>query len=205
MNQFQSKGYNLIAPFYDDGIGLLFGRGIFDAQIHFLSKIPSNSKVLILGGGTGWLLVELLKRNSQVDICYIDSSEKMIGLARSKTTHFIEFICGTEKDIPPANSFDFIITNFYVDGFSYEVLKERIRFISTFLKPNAKWIVTDFVETGKKKHSRILWLVHLFFRILIKHPNKNLVDWQKVFKEEGLTMRDQEDFNNGFIRTVVYS
>ncbi len=204
MAKTHSSGYNLIAPFYDDGVGVLFGKGIFDAQMHFISEIPPNSKVLILGGGSGWLLVELLKRTSPLEVCYVDASEKMIELARRKTQEQVEFICGTEEDIPN-HSFDFIITNFYVDGFSYPILKERINYISKFRKAGAKWIVTDFVETGKKKHSRILYFTHLFFRILIKHPNKKLVDWQGAFRDQGLRSDNQKDFNQGFIKTAVYS
>ena len=204
MSKIQSKGYNFIAPFYDDGVGLLFGKGIFDAQIHFLSKIPARSQVLILGGGSGWLLVELFKQVSEAHVCYIDASEKMIELAKEKTNERVEFICGTEKDIPN-RKFDFIITNFYLDGFSYPTLIQTIQHIAQFLNENGKWIATDFVVTGKKKHAIILWATHLFFRILVKHPNKRLVDWQKAFNKAEFKQEEIASFNQGFILTVIYS
>jgi tRNA (cmo5U34)-methyltransferase len=205
MSKIQSGGYDLIAPFYDDGVGLLFGKGIFDAQIHFLSIIPDRSRILILGGGSGWLLVELFKRVSNPVVCYIDASEKMIELSKAKMNEQVEFICGTEENIPN-RKFDYIITNFYLDGFSYPTLIAKIRHISQFLgDSNSKWIVTDFVETGKKKHKRILWFTHLFFRILIKHPNKELVNWQMALEEAGFKKIETAYFNQGFIQTVVYS
>ena len=185
MSKIPSSGYDLIAPFYDDGVGLLFGKGIFDAQLCFLSEVTAGSNVLILGGGSGWLLEELFKTKKNLRVIYIDASAKMIELARKKVNLPVEFICGTEMEIPENEVFDFIITNFYVDGFSQKSLDQNVAFIKRFLKEDGKWIVSDFVQTGKTKHRRKLWLIHLFFRILIKHPNHNLVDWQKAYGLSG--------------------
>lgn len=200
----QVGSYDILAPFYDDGIGVLFGKEIFDAQLFFLSDIQDFSSILILGGGSGWLLPELFKKVPNAKVCYIDASKNMIGIARTKTEHPVDFIRGTEFDIPN-QKFDYVITNFYVDGFDYEKLKEKIKFISGYIQPSGKWFVTDFVETGKTKHRLQLFLIHLFFRILIGHPNKNLVDWQKAFDEIGLATVKYEYFKNGFIKTIIYT
>ena len=205
MQGFRHSGYDYIAPFYDDAVGLLFGKDIFDAQICFFHLIPPGASVLVLGGGSGWILPELFTFHPGVRVWYIDASEKMISLARKKSANLsVQFIQGTEADIPQGMLFDVVITNFYVDGFSASVLPGKIRTIQQHLPPHGQWIVTDFVETGQRKHQLALWLTHVFFRILVNHPNRRLVNWIEAFRTSGLHLEKEKEFHQGFIKTMLY-
>ena len=206
MNNYSSSGYDKIAPFYDDMVGLIYGKDIFDAEIHFLDEIPVWANVLIIGGGTGWILLELIKLKPHCKIWYIDSSAKMMELSKRKMgdNKSIVFITGTEDDIPANKQFDIIITNFYLDGFSNEVLPIIIEKIEKQLRPNGKWLVTEFVDTGWKKHTFLLWLMHVFFKFICKHPNTRLVDWEPAFKLKGFVGLKEKNFYDGFIKSVVF-
>lgn len=201
------SGYDKIAPFYDDLVGLVFGKDIYDAQTCFFNEIPSGANVLIIGGGTGWILIGLIKLNPCCKIWYIDSSERMIGLARNKVNEnkSIVFIHGTETDIPVDVQFDTIITNFFVDSFSNEVLPSIIELIEKSLLLNGKWLVAEFVDTSKKKHQSLLWFMHVFFKWVCQHPNIRLVDWQEAFKSRSFLIVKEKDFHQGFIKSVVFS
>lgn len=199
------SGYDLIAPFYDDLAGLVFGKPLFDAQTFFFPEIPDQGNVLILGGGSGWILPILFKYKPQVKICYIDLSEKMIDRAKKNDpAKKIDFIVGTEGDIPEHYQFDTVILNFYVDGFPAEVLSSKLEWIYSHASENAIWLVTDFIETNQRMHRFVLWLTHIFFGLLIQHPNKHLVQWWKVFERSGFKISKEHTWSNGLIKSRVY-
>jgi len=116
------SNFDRVAPVYDTLARFVFGRNMHRAQTVFLKDIAPGGHVLILGGGTGWLLAELLSLNPNCKVLYIDASIRMIEMARRKTvgSSDIVFIHGTEKSIPPGLTFDAIITHFYLDLFDYE-------------------------------------------------------------------------------------
>ena len=111
------NGFNTIAKIYDTLAKIVFGRVIKKAQLHFLNEIPIEAKVLILGGGTGWILNSILKIRPAVEVWYIEASTKMISIAKKKVVGFnnIHFIHGTEQNIPVDQHYDVVITNFYFD------------------------------------------------------------------------------------------
>src|SRR4051812_8861289 len=77
-----NDNYNNIAIFYDQLSAFIFGKAIFNAQRFMLQMVPPCSTVLLVGGGTGWILEELAKKYpSGLKITYIDSSSKMILLS----------------------------------------------------------------------------------------------------------------------------
>ena len=98
MNNFDS-----VARIYDGLSNLIFGKAIRRAQTAYLSDIRPGANVLVLGGGTGWLLSELSKVNPTCKVWYIDASAKMIELSKEATrnaAHETVFIHGTEDSIP---------------------------------------------------------------------------------------------------------
>ncbi len=76
--------FDWIAPYYDWLTRLVFGRSIRRAQRHFLGQIPPGARVLVVGGGTGWLLVDLLKRPAVTHVTYLEASAVMLRLAQQK-------------------------------------------------------------------------------------------------------------------------
>lgn len=59
-NTLAGGNFNWVAPFYDALSFLVFGRRLQRAQTVFLDQIPAGASVLIVGGGTGWLLEQAL-------------------------------------------------------------------------------------------------------------------------------------------------
>ena len=207
MNRRLANGYDFISSFYDDIAGLIFGKSLFDAQTFFFSEIPDGGNVLILGGGSGWILPILFQQKPDINICYIDVSGKMLELAKKRTYPGgrVQFIQGTEESIPEDLQFDSVILNFYVDGFSPAQLPSRLMLINASMKKNATWLVTDFMPTHQLRHQFIVWLTHVFFRILIKHPNKRLAEWWKVFEQTGFVVKKERSWTDGLIKSLIYS
>jgi SAM-dependent methyltransferase len=198
--------FNKIAFVYDMIAALVFGKSIKRAQEYFLKDVPDTSIVLILGGGTGWLAKELLKKKPNCRIVYIDASSKMIELARKKTGNSaqINFIHGTEKDIPQIK-FDVVITNFFLDMFELGSLSNVTGRIKSSMEKDSIWIATDFIDEGKWWQKMLLKLMYAFFNRVSKIESRALPDWQDAIKVQAMKGVETRSYYAGFIRTVKYS
>jgi ubiquinone/menaquinone biosynthesis C-methylase UbiE len=200
--------FDRIAGFYDALARIVFGKHIADSQRHFLDAVNDGSKVLILGGGTGWLLAELLSRKHDCEVWYVEASQRMIALSEEKTGAVkknVHFIHGTEQSIPPGILFDFVITNFYLDLFSNESLSKVLSKIKMTMKENARWLATDFVYRGKWWQSVLLWIMYRFFRMMSSIEARSLPEWEQLTDEAGLITTQEKMFFGGFIKNAVMS
>jgi tRNA (cmo5U34)-methyltransferase len=200
------NGFDHIAGLYDTLARIVFGKRIVQSQRYFLEDIADGSKVLILGGGTGWLLAELLSRNPNAEVWYIEASQRMIALSREKVNDKgnVHFIHGTEQDIPAEISVDFVITNFYFDLFSNEALKKIVPEIATRMKENARWIATDFVYEGTWWQSALLQAMYWFFRTVDAIESTRLPAWQEALRQAGWVPLKKKFFFRGFIKAALY-
>lgn len=203
-NESISKGFNRLAPFYTFLTRLVFGKQLERAQYHFLNSVNTHDQVLILGGGTGTLLNTLLTLKPTVNVDYIDVSSKMIALARRKINPAatVNFITGTEQNIPD-QTYDVVITNFYLDLFPEETLKTVIQKIKPHLKADGQWLVTDFVY-NKFWHKVMLWIMYRFFRITTGIEAGKLPAWEIELKQAGLSLKNSKGFFGQFIKSSHY-
>jgi tRNA (cmo5U34)-methyltransferase len=200
------NGFDHIAGLYDTLARIVFGRRIVQAQRYFLEDVADGSKVLILGGGTGWLLGELLSHKPNVEVWYVDASQRMIALSREKINDKgnVHFIHGTEQDIPSEISVDIVITNFYLDLFSNEALKKILPDIATRMKENARWIATDFVYRGTWWQAALLQVMYWFFRAVGAIESSRLPAWEEALQQAGWIPMKEKMFFRGFIKTAVH-
>ncbi len=201
----KSNDFDKLAFIYDQLARLVFGKSMVESQKHFLNAIPEGSRILILGGGTGWILMELLKIKKEMSVCYIEASAKMIDIAKARLNRDerIQFIHGTESDIPSDSQFDFIITNFYLDLFTNESLKIVIGKIGNSLAPQGKWIATDFTS-NQWWHRVMLKVMYFFFNVTCNIESKKLPEWSKEFQAISAKQLDSKKFYGGFIQTTIF-
>ncbi|MHB8261402.1 MAG: class I SAM-dependent methyltransferase [Bacteroidia bacterium] len=172
--------YNSIARFYDVLSKLVFNSSIQKAQIGLLPLIPAKCKLLIVGGGTGWILEEITKLYpSNLEITYIDSSSKMIKYAkkRSYASNNIRFMEATIESISlQANSFDIIITSFFADGFSQLNWQQVFTKLDASLQPKGIWLYTDFQLNAQSPlwQRLLIKLLYLFFKITCRIQTQQL-------------------------------
>jgi tRNA (cmo5U34)-methyltransferase len=200
------NGFDAIAKMYDGLARIVFGRSIRNAQLYFLNQIPIDADILILGGGTGWILNEILKLNPSCRIWYVEASAQMISRSKKRAEGYsnIYFVHGTEDDIPSAQNFDVVITNFYLDLFANEKLPEVIDKILPRLKTDFRWLATDFIDEGKWWQRTMLKLMYSFFAITANIASRQLPDWCVIFENSGLHQIDSKLFYSGFIKTSIF-
>jgi ubiquinone/menaquinone biosynthesis C-methylase UbiE len=200
----KSNDFDKLAFVYDKIAHVIFGKSIVQSQIFFLHEIPEGSRVLILGGGTGWILEKLMEAKPSVEVCYIEASQNMISLARGRMQNHkrIQFIHGTENEIP-SEAFDAVITNFYLDLFEGQSLKQVLQKIKRSLAPNSKWLIADFVDKNWW-HRLMLKIMYLFFTATTKIEAGKLPDWNTAVVQMGGTKRDSKFFYGDFIETAIF-
>jgi ubiquinone/menaquinone biosynthesis C-methylase UbiE len=124
------NNYDPLARYYDFLSRLVYGRTQVDAQVQMLDQVRPGDKLLIVGGGTGWILETLaaLYPNG-LQITYVEPSKVMIRLARRRKRggHTISFVELPIEQFVTDERFDCILTGFLFDNFSQEHTEATIR------------------------------------------------------------------------------
>lgn len=200
-----NSGFDFLAPVYDSLARLVFGKSIVTSQTWFLDQVPPKANVLILGGGTGWLLTELVKQNPSCAVWYVEVSANMLERTRSRLLHDqVYLIHGTEDDIPPNILFDVIITNFYLDLFSEDKLEKLILQISNQTHSSSRWLITDFVNRGIWWQQGMLKIMYFFFRSICNIEAKRLPDWTRCLNKHRWVETHSRNWYGAFIKNTVW-
>lgn len=199
--------YDNSASFYDRLSRLVFGKALVKAQIWLLPRIPKNAKVLIVGGGTGWLLEEITKLHpTGLSITYVEISAKMMALSHKRNIgdNHVEFINKAVEDAGLPTGFDVVITPFLFDNFTEDILIGVFQHIHQSLKPGGLWLNTDFQLTGKWWQYAILKSMLLFFKVLCGVPAWRLPDVGNQFSKFGYEVIEEKTFFGDFVVSKVY-
>ena len=208
------SGFDFVAPFYDSLAGLVFGRAIRDAQIIFLNMIPRQSRILIIGGGTGWILPELFTHSSPARIVYLEASPKMLNLARQQIINPVQEACtefrlGSEKNIRPEEKFDAVISHFFLDLFLPDQLTDITNIIFKSLRPGGFWLIADFIRTPGRSirpicNRILIKSMYAFFRVLSRISAAALPNWEEKLTEFAMEPQKSAFFYHRLIKSVIY-
>lgn len=209
------SGFNFLAPIYDFASYLFFGNSILHSQTFFFSEFKKCKNILVFGGGTGKLLIELIKRDISEHYCYVDISDKMIEKTRARLKKSfpeklinVHFICGTSNDIGSNNNFDLIITPHILDCLSAEELPIVLRQLKSNLIPGEKWLFTDFniPENRKSKlfSSIKIRMMYFGFNIICGLGIKKLPDFEKEFERLNYIVENEKYFLNSLLVSRIY-
>jgi len=202
-----AANYNNSAWFYDGLSRLVYGHALIDAQVYLLQFVPANSSVLIVGGGTGWILEELTKINpSGLRITYIEIAADMMARSRQRHTGLNEvyFINDAIENSSLNAKFDVVITPFLFDNFTAATTQKVFNHIHQVLKPGAIWLNADFQLTGKWWQNVLLKSMFLFFRVLCDVEASELPDVEGQFRLFEYNAVDERSFYGDFIMARVY-
>jgi len=201
------SNYDNSAVFYDQLSRMIFGKALVRAQLYLLRQVPPNSSVLIVGGGTGWILEELSTIHySGLNITYVEISSRMTALAQKRNTGInqMTFINDAIENTSVNDSYDVIITPFLLDSFTEETLEKAFAHMHQQLKPKGLWLFTDFQLTGKLWQKLMLKSMYFFFRLLCGIETTSLPKIDHQFYKRGYKILFTKTFYGEFIVSTKY-
>lgn len=204
------NNYNKIASYYDFLAKLVFGKSLINAQKDQLVYIPAKSKILIVGGGTGWILEEIANvRAEGLSIDYVEASSKMIGIAKKRKigANMVNFLCSRMENLEETNKYDVVITPFIFDNFEEEQVLTNFLLINQSLKSCGYWLFSDFCVRSKTYlnwKNVLLRTMYLFFRLMAKVQTKRLIDIAPIFDGGNFELIIERWYYKKMIRAAVY-
>jgi len=204
------NNYDPIARYYDVLSRMVFFRAQLRAQTDQLEFIPAGSRVLIAGGGTGWILEEIAKVHpSGLQLTYIEISGKMLELSKKRDIkdNTIHYIHAAAEDFKTGDSYDVIITAFLFDNFSAEKVGVVFSDFNALLKPGGKWLFADFYDTAASSkwwQRYLLKLMYFFFRQISNIEASSLINTEHHFDSQSYEQVKSRYYYGGFIKSIVY-
>jgi hypothetical protein len=202
------NGFNRIAPYYDFLKRVVFGNAMPESQQYFFDRLPAGN-ILVLGGGSGEILVPLFSAQPRCRVWYVEASSQMLAMtARNTPAPFssqVTLVHGTEDSIPEDVSFDAVITNFFLDLFAEGPLLAACQKVAARLEDRSLWIVTDFVDGGRWWQRLMLRVMYRFFRMTCRIDAVQLPAWQLQLGRLGFRQMASRAFYGGFICSAVYT
>lgn len=204
------NNYDPLARYYDFLSRLIYGRTQIDAQIQMLDQVRPGDRLLIVGGGTGWILEKLAEMYPEgLQITYVDPSRVMMRLARRRRRGglSISFVQQPIEEFTTGGRFDCILTGFLFDNFRQEHVEGIIRRLDALLVNGGYWLNADFYYTPKggtwwqwlMLHS-MYWIIGSICRV----EASKLPDMEVCFAAVGYEVVRRAFYYQGFIQGVVY-
>ncbi|WKK75918.2 class I SAM-dependent methyltransferase [Marivirga salinae] len=193
--------FNRIAFLYDFLKRLIFSQQLEKAGKYFLDTIPSSSKILIIGGGTG----EILKNfNSSHHITYLELSEVMIRKAKKVNSNSrIEFVQADILEWTTNDKFDYVISPFILDCFDEMQLDQIFSGLKNLLNKEGSWIQTDFYPKNRG-HKLLINIMYLFFNWATNLKVKKLADFDSLFKKYNFIFKRKALFYHSMVESRIY-
>lgn len=207
--------FDLVAPVYDNLAALVFGGAIRRAQLELLPELGDARSALILGGGTGWFLLELLGRSAVERVLYIEKSKAMLDRSRelisARAPHWlsrVDFRLGTEDSLTEADGpVDLVVTNFYLDLFNNLNCAGIIERLEGLLSPAGRWLFVDFhtPELGWERLAAkaLFKLMYAFFVVTSRIEARKPPHYEPTFHRLGLRIASEQTFYRTMIRARV--
>ena len=216
VNDKKNNNFDWVAPIYDALAFAVFGRRLQQAQTVFLQNstdtpIQAGASVLLVGGGTGWLLEYIVRHCQPKRVVYLELSAQMVARASRRMVRHavpgsVEFWVGDVASFATNERFDVLITPFLLDLFTEEALRQRVLpHLRQALKPGGQWLVTDFVQPQSVWQKLLLRAMIAFFRLTAGIEIQTLADWQRLLAESGLTQQKRQLQVGGMVSTEVWT
>lgn len=204
----KTNNYDFIAPYYDRLSRMLFFKSQTKAQKEQLSFIENNQKILIVGGGTGWILEEIANIRQNLQITYVEISANMLELAKKRKcgNNKVNFVHLPIEHFTDNVNYDVILTAFLFDNFGKDKVEYVFLALHQKLKKKGVWLFSDFSDHYKTNIWQyfLLKLMYLFFGKVSSVAATELINMSPYFIEKGYASITEKYYYGSFIKAVVY-
>lgn len=186
--------FDPLAPFYRAMETFTAGGKLQRCRVAFLDEIPVPRRALLAGEGHGRFLPECVKRFPDTRILVVDSSERMLEIARNSVSSMnVDFLHVDFLDWEgPHGAFDLIVTHFFLDCFPPDELATVVGKLEILAAPRADWLLADFqMADGMAAGLRsrvILAMLYRFFRVVSGLKARVLTPPDALIRDAGFSL-----------------
>ena len=187
-----------------------FGRELERRRFRFIRDVSGAQKVLMLGEGDGRFLARFSQANPLASIDYVDSSARMLGLARSRCgTSRICYKSANARDLVlPGAAYDLICTHFFLECFEARDVELLTQRLANAACPGAKWLISEFRQPQRGWRAVWAWLwlrtLYLFFGIATHLGTRRLADHRPVLAKHGFRLELEETSRFGLLSSELW-
>lgn len=199
-----ARGFDLLAPVYDQLAWLVFGKSIERSQCHFFGTVRDVESALVVGGGTGRFFNAYVQQHPESLLVYVEKSPAMLAKARLRKTAGmnIRFVESDFRHYGEAGSYELVLLPFFLDMFTNESVKDMVRILGRVSSQHTQVIVTDFVHQEKRGWKSLLIKgMYFFFRLTCDIEAHRLPNWQQIFEKSGWNIKETATYAKGTIGT----
>lgn len=207
--------YGPLAPVYDLLAAVAFGGSLRRAQRAALAAglpgLGPQPRILVLGGGTGWVLSPLWQHCPTAQVLYMEVAASMLAATQARLARHpppagarLELRHGSEADLQPGEQFDAIITFFVLDSFLPHALPAALGRLQATLAPQARWLVVDFWPAQAGWRRALLRAMYLFFRVTVRLQARTMPPWPDSLAALGLRPTWEQRFFGKAVAAQVW-
>jgi ubiquinone/menaquinone biosynthesis C-methylase UbiE len=207
--------FDTLAPHYRWMEFVLAGEKLQRCRLAFLDRAADARDVLILGEGPGRFLVECRRRLPHARITCVDSSVRMLAVARRRLAtsdldcERVTFLHADALEWKAAEmSADLLVTHFFLDCFRPDQLHSVIGKLGQIARRNAFWLLADFqtpctLLSGFRARM-ILKTMYYFFRVVTRLPAKKLTSPDHSIEQQGFELCQRKESEWGLLRSDLW-
>ncbi|MCI4670183.1 MAG: methyltransferase domain-containing protein [Bacteroidia bacterium] len=213
MKQEKTKNnFDFIAPVYDSLATWIYGKAIRMVQVDLLQYLRNGDKLLILGGGTGWIISEIFKIVEPELLVYVEPSQVMMEKSKQRINNLspvqrlkVNLVHDRAENLQLNEEFDAILGFFFFDLFESRMLVKLLNRLQRNLKTRGKLLVADFFLKEKPSWRKpLLDAMYLFFRWVSGLANQSLAPFDEIFSNQGFKLASESFYFQNFIRGTAW-
>ena len=204
------NNYDPVAGYYDLLSQLVFGKTEINAQVEMLRFVFPGNRLLIVGGGTGWILEKIAAVHpGGLEITYVEPAGRMMARARKRDwgKNKVSFVQLPVEEFGGDGVYDCILTGFLFDNFYQEHAESIVRGLDRLLAPGGYWLFADLFyprKGGSWWQGLLLRSMYWAARWICRVEANELPDMDAAFAGVGYEVICGSSYYQGFIRSVVY-
>ena len=193
---------------------LTLGTALENCRTHYLPQLLDRRRALVLGDGDGRFLAQLLASNPYLHADAIDTSATMLqvlrqrcGAATPNAATRLRTHNANALTIPLEDSYDLVVTHFFLDCLTQPDLDALITRINPTLTPGALWLISDFrIPNGLMRLPARVFVrsLYLAFRLLTGLRTTHLPDYATPLTQAGLNRVAHQHRLAGLLTTELW-
>ena len=211
-----ARGFDALAPFYDAAGTLALGGRLAHSQRALLPFVKPGLRVLVVGGGAGKFLVDLLRRCDPRSVVYLDVSKGMTARARRRVAREVpgaasrvHFCRGGLSALRPEARFDLVCTHCFLDLFDDSGLDRALAQLDATLLPGGHWLFSDFARArgsrvGRAGSAAVTWMLYRAFRLVCGIEAHRLPRFAVGFRRRGYFTECGGRWLGGLLEAKLY-